>query len=331
MIEEALSAFLRRWRDEGIEEMLVQTSGSTGAPKEMRVRKAHMRASAEATLKFLGLEPGHRALLCLPLQYIAGQMMVVRAEVGQLDLLVVEPSSRPLAGLTYAPDFVAMTPMQVYESLQHVHDANLLREVRHLIIGGGAVPEALEEQLADFPHAVWSTYGMTETLSHVAMRRLNGVGRSAYYTPLPEVSVCVDVERGTLTVHAPRVCPEVLYTNDVGEVDEAGCFVVLGRVDNIVCSGGIKLQIEVLEEQLRAVFTAPFALTSVPDVRLGQMLVLLYTEEVSEGEILERCAALLGTIASPKRAWRVDEVPTTATDKPSRAAIRALAEQLAQT
>lgn len=327
-ITEALEEFLCRWHQADVDTMLVQTSGSTGVPKAMFVPKVRMRASAEATLRFLGLKEGDTALLCLPLKYIAGQMMVVRAEIGRLHLLVVEPSSRPLATLADAPHFAAMTPMQVYESLQHVHDAALLREIRHLLIGGGATSAALEKQLIDFPYAVWSTYGMTETLSHIALRRLNGVGRSSYYRPLAGVNVSLNAERQTLDIFAPHVCSEVLHTHDVGEIRADGSFVILGRVDNVVCSGGIKLQIEQLETRLVGVFTMPYALTYVVDARLGQALSLIYTDPISSKEALARCATQLARLECPQYAFQVESLPLTATHKPARVALHSLAEQL---
>lgn len=324
-INEDIEAFLAAWHNDSQQTMTVYTSGSTGQPKAMEVSKAQMRASAWATLRFLGLAPGHTALLCLPLRYIAGQMMLVRAEVGQLELHVVEPSSRPLSTCSEAPYFAAMTPMQVYESLRHPSDAALLREVRQLIVGGGAVSAELEALLVDFPHAVWSTYGMTETLSHVAMRRLNGAERSDYYTPLEGVTISQDAVRHTLNVYAPYVCDVPLATNDVCEVTDDGHFKILGRVDNVVCSGGVKLQIEQLEARLSTVFDAPFALTRVPDAALGEALTLLYCEGCLAEEALKRCAAVLTRIECPKWAYAVSALPMTATDKPARADIQALA------
>lgn len=168
-----LAAFLREWFDAS-DTVCVHTSGSTGTPKELRVEKRRMMASAMMTVNFLGLRRGDAALLCMPLQYIAGKMVVVRALVSGLNLLPVTPSGHPLKALHEAPAFAAMIPMQVFNALQVPAERALLKDIRQLIIGGGSIDASMSEALQDFPHAVWSTYGMTETLSHIAMRRLNG-------------------------------------------------------------------------------------------------------------------------------------------------------------
>ena len=168
----SLADFLAEWFSAS-EQVLVHTSGSTGTPKPMWVEKQRMMASACLTCSFLGLQENDTALLCMPLKYIAGKMVVVRALVYGLNLIVSPPSGHPLANLSASPVFAAMIPMQVFNSLQNLHEQTLLKEIKHLIIGGGAVDAEVEKQLQAFPHAVWSTYGMTETLSHIALRRLN--------------------------------------------------------------------------------------------------------------------------------------------------------------
>ena len=184
-----LDEFMTQWND-GNSRLLVHTSGSTGTPKPLWVEKSRMVASARITCSFLGLRHGDTALLCMPLDFIAGKMMVVRSIVGKLRLLSVQPSSHPLATLTEAPVFAAMVPLQVWNSLQVPEERDLLRQIHHLIIGGGAIDQSLEEELRHFPHAVWSTYGMTETLSHIALRRLSGKEASEWYTPFRSVPRC---------------------------------------------------------------------------------------------------------------------------------------------
>ena len=236
-----LEEFLDEWNN-GSERVLVHTSGSTGAPKPLWVEKRRMEASARITCDFLGLKEGDTALLCMPLDYIAGKMMVVRSLVRKLKLMVVEPTGHPLAahqlprGLTFA----AMVPMQVYNSLQVPEERERLRQIRHLIIGGGAIDDALARELKDFPNYVWSTYGMTETLSHIALRRLNGAEASEWYTPFDNVRISQS-EDGCLVIDAPEVCAERLVTNDIVEISQ-GRFRVVGRKDNVICSGGIKIQ-----------------------------------------------------------------------------------------
>ena len=150
-------------------------------------------------------------------------MVVVRALVAGLNLLPVTPCGHPLAEINAAPEFAAMIPMQVYNSLQVPAEKECLQQVRHLIIGGGAIDSTLATKLASFPHAVWSTYGMTETLSHIALRRLNGPDASDWYTPFQGVKVSLSPEN-TLTIEAPAVCAEELTTNDICEFNAQGQF-----------------------------------------------------------------------------------------------------------
>ena len=172
-----LEAFLQEWQNDE-PTVWVHTSGSTGTPKPLRVEKERMMASARLTCSFLGLKEGDSALLCMPLQYIAGKMVVVRSLEAGLRLIPIAPSGHPLKDLKETPTFAAMIPMQVYNTLQVPEERAILMEIKHLIIGGGAIDDALAHELKDFPNHVWSTYGMTETLSHIALRSLNGVDAS---------------------------------------------------------------------------------------------------------------------------------------------------------
>ena len=176
-----LSDFLSEWFN-GKDTITVYSSGSTGAPKEMQVEKQRMMNSAVMTVSFLDLYRNDTALLCMPLRYIAGKMVVVRALVAGLNLIVVEPCGHPMSKVKEAPAFAALIPMQVYNSMQNTEEKEKLMGIKQLIIGGGPVDEALSKELCDFPNKVWSTYGMTETLSHIALRRLNGKEASEWYT-----------------------------------------------------------------------------------------------------------------------------------------------------
>lgn len=169
-----IEAFKDAWQQPS-PTMTVHTSGSTGKPKEMQVEKIKMWDSARTTIQALGLQEGNTALLCMPLKYIAGQMVVVRSFAGSLQLMPVAPTAHPYAHLHEAPDFAALTPMQVYESLKVPHERSLLRRTLCLIIGGGVISPQLEAELRTFPNPIYSTYGMTETLSHIALRRVMGL------------------------------------------------------------------------------------------------------------------------------------------------------------
>ena len=255
--------------------LLVHTSGSTGKPKPMLVEKSRMEASARITCRFLGLQPGDTALLCMPLDYIAGKMVCVRSLVWNLRLIRVEPCGHPLQHLDEVPTFAAMVPMQVYNSLQADNELKMLKQIKHLIIGGGAISHKLEATLRTFPNAVWSTYGMTETLSHIALRRLSGDNASEWYTPFDGVDVSLNQD-GCLVINAPEVCATTLTTNDIAEIDSDGRrFRIRGRRDNVVCSGGIKMQIEEIEAKVQAHTDVPLIITKRADEKFGEIIVLL--------------------------------------------------------
>lgn len=317
-----LEEFLTDWRD-GNPRLLVHTSGSTGAPQPLWVEKRRMEASARITCRFLGLKEGDTALLCLPLDYIAGKMMVVRAEVADLRLISVEPSGHPLSSHNVQSiDFAAMVPLQVYNSLQVPEERERLKAIRHLIIGGGAVDDDLATELRHFPNAVYSTYGMTETLSHIALRRLSGEGASEWYTPFDGVSLSANDE-GCLVIDAPEVCAERLVTHDIVRFHPDGCrFRILGRSDNVICSGGIKIQAEEVERLLRPYITQPFYITRTPDPRLGEAVTLVVERPLPDKDlkILKDLHLRTNKILLPRRIVWVDCLPMTETGKPRRSA-----------
>ena len=323
-----LFTFLSEWFNHQ-PTVLVHTSGSTGKPKPMRVEKESMMESACLTCSFLGLKENDTALLCMPLQYIAGKMVVIRSLVAGLNLLPVTPSGHPLKNLKKAPVFAAMIPMQVYNSLQVPEEKELLKQIKHLIIGGGAIDSALAQALKDFPNQVWSTYGMTETLSHIALRRVNGTEASEWYTPFESVSIRLSQEN-TLIINAPKVCDKVLYTNDIAELNDQGQFRILGRKDNIINSGGVKIQIEQVEATLKKHFHTPFMITSAPDAKFGEIVGLLIENNPGSRDTYERiqkiCEDVLPAYWCPKRVIPVENLPLTETGKPDRATAKLLAQ-----
>lgn len=321
----AVYAFLAEWFSPSAV-VGVQTSGSTGAPKLMEVEKARMMRSAIRTCEMLGLREGDTALLCMDLKYIGAKMMVVRALVAGMRLLVRRPSGHPLAGVGEQVDFLSVVPMQLYDTLQDAAGTERLARVRCVIVGGGAVDEALQGRLSALPCRVYSTYGMTETLSHVALRPLNGPDASEAYTPFAGVRLSLS-PRGTLVIHAPEVCAADLETNDVVRLHGDGTFTVVGRADNTVNSGGIKIQIEEEERRLKAFIPVPFALTSVPDERLGEALVLLLDAAcpADDALLMAEMRSRLPRYHAPRRIVRVSEVPRTENGKTDRGACRRLA------
>lgn len=337
-IEKDLKTFLAAWQDDS-PTLEVQTSGSTGTPKRLTVRKEQMWQSARLTCDFLGLKEGDKALLCMPLQYIAGKMMVVRSLYAGLDLVVREPSGHPMADVDMPLRFAAMIPLQVYNTLQIPAERERLCRTDILIIGGGAIDAALEAEIRKLPITVYSTYGMTETLSHIALRRLNGPDASPFYHPFPSVRLSVSSE-DTLVIDAPLVCDGTLVTNDVVRIQPDGSFIILGRKDNIVNSGGVKIQIEGVEELLRPVISVNFAITSVPDPKFGEAIVLLIEKDKGgqaspdtfpvSGKPGFRPAGAdmfqaLSKYQRPKEIIEVEAIPLTGSGKTDRAACRKLA------
>lgn len=308
-----LETFLVVWHNDS-PTVLVHTSGSTGMPKPMLVEKRRMEASARITCGFLGLKAGDTALLCMSLDYIAGKMMVVRALTCGLQLKVVEPCGCPL--WEGHVDFAAMVPMQVYNLLQTEDGRRRLMAVRHLIIGGGAIDEALASALVDFPNQVWSTYGMTETLSHIALRRLSGPDASEWYMPFEGVTLS-QTDEGCLVIDAPAVHDGPLVTNDIAEMHDDGCFRILGRKDNVICSGGIKIQIEEVERLLHPHLSVPFLITKRADKKFGEQVVLL-TESEDMDAIRNICQRVLPKYWQPRAFLHVDSLPLTETGKPAR-------------
>ena len=308
-----LETFLVEWHNES-PTVLVHTSGSTGMPKPMLVEKRRMEASARITCGFLGLKAGDTALLCMSLDYIAGKMMVVRALTCGLQLKVVEPCGCPL--WEGHVDYAAMVPMQVYNLLQTEDGRRRLMAVRHLIIGGGAIDEALASALVDFPNQVWSTYGMTETLSHIALRRLSGPDASEWYMPFEGVTLS-QTDEGCLVIDAPAVHDGLLVTNDIAEMHDDGRFRILGRKDNVICSGGIKIQIEEVERSLHPHLSVPFLITKRADKKFGEQVVLL-TESEDMDAIRNTCQRVLPKYWQPRAFLHVDSLPLTETGKPAR-------------
>lgn len=333
--------FLQEWNSPS-ETLLVHTSGSTGKPKPMWVEKQRMLNSAHITCDFLGLRPGDSALLCMSLDYIAGKMMVVRSIERKLRLFSLKPSGHPLSDESLAKmvemdfDFVAMVPMQVYNTLQVPQERERLSRIKHLIIGGGAIDDALAEELRSLPGAVWSTYGMTETLSHIALRRLNGEEASEWYQPFDSVGVSLNSD-GCLVIDAPLVCSEPLVTNDIAEIKQQETsshssdassslktssphvlFRIKGRKDNVICSGGIKIQIEEVENLLRQHLDAPFLLAKKKDEKFGEIAVLVTESGDLEG-VEAICRQVLPKYWVPRQYLHFDQLPMTETGKPKRA------------
>lgn len=321
-----LYLFLNEWFDAS-PVITVHTSGSTGVPKELVVRKDRMMQSARLTCEFLNLQAGDTALLCMNLRYIGAMMMVVRSLVAGLNLVVRPASGHPLSDVEVPLKFAAMVPLQVYNTLRVPAERKRLEHTDILIIGGGAVDDSLEAELKTIPIAAYSTYGMTETLSHIALRRLNGEAVSKCYYPFPSVELSLSAEN-TLIVKAPLICDDVLQTNDIACLCSDGGFTIAGRKDNVINSGGIKIQAEEMENRLQPFIPVPFAVTAVPDPCLGQALTLLIAGKPDIKELENKLQAVLETYYRPKHIFITELIPQTENGKIDRTGCRILAQQM---
>jgi o-succinylbenzoate---CoA ligase len=268
--EQAIGEFLLDWFDDK-EYIEMRTSGTTGLPKLVRLEKQAMIQSALATGDFFELEPGDKALLCLPVRFIAGKMMLVRSIILGLELDITEPSTQPIALNTKGYDFVAMVPLQVQNSIE------ALNNVKKLIVGGAKMDTTLEEKVLPLKAEVYETYGMTETITHIAARK---VGENVF-TVLPNVSIAQD-NRGCLVITVSTISDEPIVTNDLVELVRENQFIFLGRIDNVINSGGVKLIPEQIEAKLIGKINSRFFVTGVPDTALGEKLILVIESEKQE-------------------------------------------------
>ena len=265
--EKIVGDFILDWFDNR-SYLEMNTSGTTGAPKLIRIDKQAMVNSAIATGDFFELNPGDKALHCLPTNFIAGKMMFVRSFILGLDIDFVAPSSRPTFRKETKYDFVAMVPLQAQNSLP------ALKNVKKLIVGGAKMSHTLESQLFKLKTKVYETYGMTETITHIAAKP---IGEKAF-SVLPNIKIAKD-DRDCLVIDAPHVSNKVIVTNDLIELVGENQFVFFGRIDNIINSGGVKLIPEKIEEKLATKIHSRFFVAGVKDADLGEKLVLIIEGE----------------------------------------------------
>ncbi len=283
--EESTINFCKDWLN-GRDQFEIQTSGSTGTPKKISFTREQLEASARLTENALQLKEGFNALVCLDTKYIAGQMMLVRSFVTGMNVIAVEPGSNPFEQISseLKIDFAALVPYQIQAILNSEH-VQRFNAVQKIIIGGAAISNDLVDQLQNYSCSFYATYGMTETISHIALQKLNGEEKQEFFHPLPSVEVEKD-GRGCLVIDASHVSKTKLITNDIVELNEDQSFRILGRWDNVINSGGVKISPELVEEKLKVIFNKlhlsnRFFITGMPDKKLGAKVVL-----VIEGDFL---------------------------------------------
>lgn len=293
--------------------LYVKTSGSTGTPKNVKLQKQAMVNSAIATGDFFGLEPGNKAIDCLPSHYIAGKMMLVRAMILGLEIDCVEPSTHPIFDYETAYDFCAMIPLQLKHTINYTHN------IKTIIIGGSKLTKPLLERIARSKSRFFETYGMTETVTHVAVKRLKSKVHQGedVFRALPEVSFTQD-DRDCLVIHAPNLVDEDLITNDIVDLKSDQSFKWLGRFDNVVNSGGVKLFPEQIEDKLQAMIDERFIVASEPDDTLGERLILIIENPRDSVNSFKKRIQLITSLTKyevPKKIYTSDKFVETVNGK----------------
>lgn len=320
--------FIQSWFA-GQEEFLLHTSGSTGAPKPVRLMRSQLTASAELTRKALDLRPGDHALVCLDTRYIAGQMMLVRCFVTGMKIVAVEPQANPLSAVdkNSSIDFAAFVPYHVYHILAS-GDTYRMSSIRNVIIGGAPLSGDATGTLSGFPSHVYLTYGMTETISHMALQRLDNTN-DGVFKALPGISLSVD-GRGCLVIEAPYLDGKQI-TNDLVDLVGPESFRWLGRVDNVLNSGGVKISPEAIERVIESVFDRlnlhhRFVVSACSDAALGDKIVLVLeselVDEVLNETLFKQMESLLQAYSRPKKILVLPSFPETNTGKIDRLGIK---------
>lgn len=304
-ISDEIYQFLKSWFSDD-KSITVQTSGSTGVPKQILLPKEFVINSAQATGVFFSLPKNTTALLCLPTAYIAGKLMLVRAITLGWQLDIIQSTSNPLEKIDKVYDFAAMVPLQLQNSLSKIN------VIKKLIVGGGVVSKELENKIQAVSTTIFATYGMTETITHIAVKKLNKIDiLPNYYQILPNVTIFKD-QRNCLVIRAPKVSKALVFTNDVVNLISDKEFEWLGRFDNVINSGGIKLHPEKIEEKLSKIIDSRFFVTGISDKILGEKLILIIEDNLRD--INFKKAALL-KFEIPKETYFLAQFVETETKK----------------
>lgn len=321
--------FLNLWWSES-DTITQYTSGSTGAPKAIELSKKAMMASARRTCRFFCITDFSRIGLCLSTDYIAGKMIIVRALFAKAELVTVAPEGHPYRDFTGILDFVAMVPLQAENMLEA---GTSMAMYRTILLGGADISPELEELLAEQETAYYLGYGMTETCSHVAIRRLGVRKEDSKELEEPRYQAMSDVQlkldnRGCLVIDDLATNTEPLFTNDMVDLFEDS-FIWKGRFDNVINSGGIKYSPEELEQKINSVFDSAYLISSVSDKRLGNKIILIIEDEnLAEGsrvlmdkekkQLLKKLRPFLTKYALPYEIIMVPQIARTANGKVNR-------------
>lgn len=302
---------LLEWFDQ--EEITISTSGSTGPPKLIRHSKDAIIRSAQLTASFLGLQHGMTALNVLPAQYIAGRMMLYRALVLDMDITCLAPKlqlAQEITDLQGHFDFSAMTPLQINRTLDE--SAEALDIIDTIIIGGASVSKTLQSRLLGLRSKCFATYGMTETITHVAMKSLNHPQES-YFEALPGIEF--RTEEDCLMISCPHLDIKQIRTNDIVSLKDKYSFHWKGRKDNVINRGGVKLHPEEIEEKLKPLLEERFFIAKRTAVEVGEEPILVIEGDGSDKDYRSLLDPLLPKLSRPTAIYWVHRLKETPTGK----------------
>ncbi len=309
---------LQSFFDLSIDQFSFQTSGSTGKAKTISIHRKQIVASAQASLAFFKLTPGQRVLLCLSTESIGGCMLLYRAILGKLEVIVKEPSRS--VHCETPVDFTSLVPLQFHTLREN--NPEHFKQLGTILLGGSSIDQDTESFIQTLDNKVYQSFGMTETVSHIALRK---VGYESAYTCLPNVSVAKG-DQDELLIHAPFITgQEVLKTQDVASLINDKQFIWKGRLDFIINSGGVKICPEEVEARCAQHIAEPHIVSSLPDKALGSVVVLCI--ELSDERSLDRIQQVLDAIDFPKyhrprKVLRIPEIPRLDNDKINRLAVK---------
>ena len=318
-IEDILE-FVVEWsnRKEWIE---ARTSGSTGRPKNFKIQKEQIVASARRTLNFLSLKKGNSALLCIPNRFIGGKMMIARSIIGDLDLYIADNEAIPSLPNGVKMDFAAVVPYQMHAILNDAEAKESWKKVGKIIIGGGQVDPRLEAEIVNWKNEIYESFGLTETISHIALRKISGVKKKEPFLALEGITFSVD-ERDCLIIHSELLPTNPLITNDIVELVSDTSFVWQGRADNMVNSGGVKIIPETLEKILKPHMNTKFFFGGLPDEKLGEKLVIVVESqplaEIDQEDLLSEMKKEFHKYEIPREFCFLDEFVETENGKINR-------------
>lgn len=305
--------------------IIVFTSGSSGKPRAIKILKQHLIYSATKTTLYFNITHTSTIICCLPTNYIAGIMMVVRAFVSGCNMVFVKPNANPIRNFIGNCDFIAMTMYQFQHSLPDLENNN---SIKTILLGGGPIHESIQNAILQLSQTVYHSYGMTETCSHIALRNCK---KENNFTLLQGITISRNAG-GCLVIDAPHITQKTITTNDLVEIFDDETFSILGRVDTIINSGGIKIIPEVIEEKLSVYITEPFFISSVPDTYLGEKIIMVVETTESEqylNNIKDITQKILEKFEIPKEYYFIPTFIYTPTKKIDK--IQTFSQQYTQT